>query len=55
MDGEELEKLGVQGDLRIPGVAVDSVKEVVLFVVVGCQDDEVDYALEDLVIVCQLP
>lgn len=48
MDGEELEKFSVQRDLGIPGVPVDSVEEVVLFVVVGCEDDEVDDTLEDL-------
>lgn len=48
MDSEELEQLSVQGDLGIPGVAMDSVEEVMLFVVVGCKDDKVDDALENL-------
>lgn len=48
MDGEQLQKLGVERNLGISGVAVDAVEEIVLFVVMGREDDKVDDALEDL-------
>ena len=48
VDGEELEELGVEGHLRVTGVAEDAVEEVVLLVVVRSEDDEVDDALEGL-------
>lgn len=48
MDGEQLQKLGVERNLGISGVAVNAVEKIVLFVVVGCEDDKVDNALEDL-------
>jgi hypothetical protein len=46
--GEELEKLGVKGDLCVAAVFMDAVEEVGLFVVVRGEDDVVDYALEGL-------
>lgn len=47
-NGKEAKKLGVQGNLRVARVAVDTVKEVVLLVVVRRQNGKVDDALEDL-------
>ena len=46
-DGEEFEKTGFGGDLGIPGVEVDAVEQIGLFVVVGGEEDVVDYPLED--------
>jgi hypothetical protein len=40
--------LCVLRDLSVARVALDAVNEVRLLVVVGCEDDEVDDALEDL-------
>ncbi len=48
VNGEELEQLGVVGHHRVARVLVDPVQEVVLLVVVGREDDEVDDALQDL-------
>lgn len=48
MNGEELEELCIERDLRIANVFVDSVEEIGLFVVVRCEDDIVDNALQDL-------
>lgn len=48
MHCELLEKVGVLGYLCIPSITVDSLKQVVLFVVVGGKDDEVDDTLENL-------
>lgn len=48
VDREELEELGVVGDLRVARVLVDAVEEVVLLVVVGGKNHEVDDSLEDL-------
>jgi hypothetical protein len=48
MDGEELQKLSIEVDLSIPGVFMDSVKEVGLFVIIWSENDIVDDALENL-------
>jgi hypothetical protein len=48
VNGEELEELGVEGDLVVSGIFVDAVEEVGLLVVVGGEDDIVDDSLEDL-------
>ena len=47
-DGEEFEEGGFLGDESVTGFGVDAVEEVVLFVVMGCEDDVVDDSLEDL-------
>lgn len=44
-DGKELEELGIKGELYIAGIELDAVEEVGLLIVVGSEDDEVDYAL----------
>ena len=46
--GEEFEELLFEGDEGVAGVRVDAVEEVGLFVVVGGEDDVVDYSLENL-------
>jgi hypothetical protein len=48
MNGKQLKQLGIQRDLAVAAVTVDSVEEVVLFVVVGGEDNKVDDALKDL-------
>lgn len=48
MYGEEFEKVGVFGYLGIPSVPENALQEIMLLVVVGGQDDEVDDALKDL-------
>jgi hypothetical protein len=48
VNGEELEKLGIEWYLGISGISVNAVEEVGLFVVVGCEDDIVDDSLQDL-------
>jgi hypothetical protein len=45
---EEFQELGVQRNLRVPCISVDSVEEIVLLIIVGGEDDEVDDALENL-------
>jgi len=45
MDCEEFEKLCIEGDLGIPGVFLNAVEEVGLFVVVGGEGDIVDDSL----------
>lgn len=45
---EEPEKLGIRGNLRVSGVAVYALKEVVLFVVVGSKNYKVNDALQNL-------
>ena len=47
-DGEELDELCVLWDQRVACVALDAVDEIGLLVIVWCEDDEVDDALEDL-------
>lgn len=47
-DGEEFKELGFGGDEGVAGVGLDAVEEVGLFVVVGGEDDVVDYTLENL-------
>ena len=47
-DGEGLEEFFLFGDFGVAGVGVDAVEEVGLFVVVGGEEDVVDYSLEDL-------
>jgi hypothetical protein len=48
VDREEFEKLGIEGDLGIPGIFVNAVKKIRLLIVVGSEDNIVDYSLEDL-------
>lgn len=48
MNGKELEELGIEWDLRISSIFVDSVKEIGLFIVVGREDYIVDDSLQDL-------
>lgn len=45
---EELQQLRVVGDLGVSRVSEDTVEEIVLFVVVWGEDDEIDDALKDL-------
>ena len=47
-DGEEFEELLFQGHEGVAGVGVDAVQEVGLFIIVGGEDDVVDYSLQDL-------
>ena len=47
-DGKCLEELFLFWDKSIPGVGVDAVEEVGLFVIVGSEKDVVDYSLKDL-------
>jgi len=47
-DGEEFEEGGFGGDEGVAAVEVDAVEEVGLFVVVGGENDVVDYSLEYL-------
>ena len=47
-DGEGFEEGLFFGDEGVAGVGVDAVEEVGLFVVVGGEEDEEDYSLEDL-------
>jgi hypothetical protein len=49
VDRKELEELGVDGDLRVSGVPIDSLEEVVLFVVVRRKYYVVDDSLENLI------
>jgi len=48
VDREEFEKLGIEGYLGISGISVDAVEEIGLLIVVGSEDNIVDYSLEDL-------
>lgn len=48
MDGEEPEKLSVSRNLSVAGVLVDAVEEIVLFVVIGGQNDKVNDSLQNL-------
>ncbi|CRK22838.1 hypothetical protein BN1708_013510 [Verticillium longisporum] len=48
MNCEELQNLLLDGHLGIARVTQDSVQEVMLLVVVGCEDDKVNDALENL-------
>ena len=47
-NGECLEELLLIGDEGVAGVGVDAMEEIGLFVVVGGEEDVVDYSLEDL-------
>ena len=49
-NGECFEELLLIRDERVAGVGVDAVEEIGLFVVVGGEEDVVDYSLEDLYI-----
>ena len=48
VNGKQLKKLGFEGNLRVPRIAVDSVEEVGLFIIVGGEDHVVDGSLEYL-------
>ena len=48
VDCEELQELGIVGHRRVARVLVDPVEEIVLLVVVGREDDEIDDALQYL-------
>jgi hypothetical protein len=45
-DGKELHQAGFLGDLRQSRVLLDAVQEVGLFIIVGREDNVVDYAGE---------
>ena len=45
LNGEEFEKLGFLRNLCVAGIFVYAVKEIVLFVIVGGEDDIVDNSL----------
>ena len=47
-DGEGLDEFSFFGDEGVASVGVDAVEEVGLLVVVGGEEDEEDYSLEDL-------
>lgn len=47
-DGEELEELAFVGDKGVPGVGMDAMEEIGLFVVVGGEEDVIDYSLKNL-------
>lgn len=54
MNSEKLEELRIAGNLRIPNVFLDSVKEVGLFVVVWSKDHIVDNSLEYLWLLAEI-
>ena len=47
-NGEEFEELGIERNLGVSGIFVDTVEEIGLFVVVWSEDYIVDDSLEDL-------
>lgn len=49
VNGEEFEQFRIQLYLAVAGVSVDTVKKVMLLVVVGRKDDKVDDSLKNLV------
>lgn len=46
---EQLEKRRINRDLGVSRIAEDTLKKIMLFVVVGSEYDEVDDALQDLI------
>lgn len=46
--GEEFQEGGIGRDLLVARIAVNAVKEIGLFIIVGGEDDEVDYTLKGL-------
>ena len=48
VNGEEFEKLGIEGNLGVSCVSENSLEEVVLLVIIRSENDKVDDSLEDL-------
>ena len=45
LNGKEIEKFGFLWDLRVAGIFVDAMKEIVLFIIMRSKDDIVDDSL----------